>query len=69
MTTLDRNNPCRRRASSRSTASARSPTCLSEIDYAVNHGQAVPCLVCDAPMTGGDLGTPAECPRCGSTLE
>jgi rubrerythrin len=42
---------------------------LTEIDYAVNHGQAVPCLVCDAPMTGGDLGTPAECPRCGSTLE
>jgi hypothetical protein len=42
---------------------------LSEIDYAVNHGQAVPCLVCGAMMSGGDLGTPAECKSCGSTLE
>ena len=42
---------------------------LREIDYAVNHGQAVPCLVCGAPMTGGELGTPAECSSCGSTLE
>ena len=42
---------------------------LREIDYALNHGQAAPCLVCGAQMTGGDLGTPAECPSCGSTLE
>jgi hypothetical protein len=42
---------------------------LSHVDYALNHGQAVPCLVCGAPMTGGELGTPAECPSCGSTLE
>jgi hypothetical protein len=42
---------------------------LAEIDYAVNHGQAVPCLVCGAMMSGGDLGTPAECRSCGSTLE
>ncbi|HZO60390.1 MAG TPA: hypothetical protein VFB51_11925 [Solirubrobacterales bacterium] len=42
---------------------------LGEVDYALNHGQAVPCLVCGAPMSGGELGTPAECPSCGSTLE
>ena len=42
---------------------------LRDVDYALNHGQAVSCLVCDAVMTGGDLGTPAECPVCGSTLE
>jgi rubrerythrin len=42
---------------------------LREIDYAVNHGQAVPCLVCGEMTAGGDLGTPAECPHCGSTLE
>ena len=42
---------------------------LGDVDYALNHGQAVSCLVCDAPMTGGDLGEPAECPACGSTLE
>ena len=42
---------------------------LGELDYALNHGQAVSCLVCDAAMTGGELGEPAECPSCGSTLE
>lgn len=42
---------------------------LREIDYAVNHGQAVPCLVCGAMTAGGELGTPAECSHCGSTLE
>ncbi len=42
---------------------------LVEIDYAVNHGQAVPCLVCGAMTAGGELGTPAECRDCGSTLE
>ena len=42
---------------------------LSRVDYALNHGQTVSCLVCDTPMGGGDLGTPAECPTCGSTLE
>ena len=42
---------------------------LSRVDYALNHGQAVSCLVCDTPLGGGDLGTPAECPTCGSTLE
>jgi hypothetical protein len=42
---------------------------LEEIDYAVNHGQAVPCLVCGALTAGGELGTPAECAHCGSTLE
>jgi hypothetical protein len=42
---------------------------LNEIDYAVNHGQAVPCLVCGATTAGGELGTAAECAHCGSTLE
>jgi hypothetical protein len=42
---------------------------LRQIDYGLNHGQAVPCLVCGGVMTGGDLGTPAECSSCGSTLE
>lgn len=42
---------------------------LVEIDYVVNHGQAVPCLVCGAMTAGGELGTPAECRDCGSTLE
>ena len=42
---------------------------ISQVDYALNHGQAVSCLVCDAPMSGGELGEPAECPACGSTLE
>jgi hypothetical protein len=42
---------------------------LAEVDYALNHGQAVSCLVCHAPMRGGELGEPAECPACGSTLE
>ena len=42
---------------------------ISQVDYALNHGQAVSCLVCDAPMTGGELGEAAQCPACGSTLE
>jgi len=42
---------------------------LREIDDAVNHGQAVPCLVCGAMTAGGDLGTAAECRSCGSRLE
>ncbi len=42
---------------------------LSEIDDAVNHGQAVSCLVCGAMTAGGDLGTAAECRSCGSRLE
>ena len=42
---------------------------LGEIDDASRHGQPAPCLVCGAAMSGGDLGTPAECPACGSTLE
>ena len=42
---------------------------LQEMDDALNHGQSVPCLVCGAMTAGGDLGTPAECPSCGSRLE
>jgi rubrerythrin len=42
---------------------------LSEIDYALNHGQPAPCLVCGAMTAGGDLGNPAECTSCGSRLE
>lgn len=42
---------------------------LAEVDYALNHGQAVPCLVCGAMTAGGDLGNPAECASCGSMLE
>ena len=42
---------------------------LGEVDYALNHGQAAPCLVCGAMTAGGELGSPAECKACGSTLE
>ena len=42
---------------------------IRELDYALNHGQPAPCLVCGALTAGGDLGNPAECSSCGSSLD